>query len=53
MLPMLAAVMHSCEGVATSIQLHGPGSELHKCKETFDGFGTAYFEADSGFSCIT
>ena len=43
------------EGVATldEIQLHGPGSELDKCKETFDGFGTAYFEVDSGFSCIT
>ena len=31
------------------IELHGPAAELEKCKATMDGFGTAYWEIDSGF----
>merc|ERR1712070_987080 len=39
------------ESAATldQIELHGPSTELDKCKEKMDGFGTTYWEIDSGF----
>merc|ERR1712146_754015 len=39
------------ESAATldGIELHGPSAELDKCKAGMDGFGTKYFEIDSGF----
>merc|ERR1719502_2260393 len=39
------------ESAATldKIELHGPTAELDKCKAGMDGFGTKYFEIDSGF----
>merc|ERR1712167_100961 len=40
------------ESAATldQIELHGPSAELDKCKEKMDGFGTTYWEIDSGIS---
>merc|ERR1711861_108545 len=39
------------ESAATldQIELHGPAAEVEKCKEKMDGFGTTYWQIDSGF----
>ena len=43
------------EAAATldGIELHGPPAEMDKCKATMDGFGTTYWEIDSGITFIT
>ena len=39
------------DGIATldRIELHGPMGQVQPCKETMNGFGTIYYNVDSGF----
>ena len=50
-----ALVGEMLEAAATldGIELHGPPSEMDKCKATMDGFGTTYWAIDSGITFIT